>query len=122
MLSGSGEKITLKNERGEDIPCRRCGVCPSTGQNWIREDGVSIYKCDSCGKKMNLGLTEAAARENKATIEGMDRADTNRQKAWREEDAKANEEMRKKVEGGDEEMADTASLEKGGFLWANFLG
>lgn len=88
----SGELIYLQNSNGEAMPCRRCNVTPCQGLRWIFEDEIR-FKCNTCGKHMKLGYTERGAYENQQNIQGWERADQNRRRAWREQDAERSEQM-----------------------------
>lgn len=92
----SGENIYLQNASGEFVPCRRCGTVPCVALRYIFEDEVRL-KCTICGKGMKMGLTEVGARENQTFQEGWDRAETNRRRAWREEEAERSESIDKDI-------------------------
>ncbi len=93
----SGEPITLKGPDGVPTPCKYCGVNPCRGQSWVFE-GEMRFKCDACGRKQKLGYLEERSSQGKSILEGMELADYNRRRAWREGDAKAEEEQRRALD------------------------
>lgn len=95
--SASGDHITLRGGNGAPIPCKYCGVNPCRGMNWFFE-GQSRFKCDACGKKQSLGVQRDVADRTAAELEGMDRAEANRHRAWREDDARREEERKNQME------------------------
>lgn len=88
----SGELIWLQNARGEYVPCRRCGRSPVQGLRWFFDNEIR-FKCNMCGRHMKMGYTEAAARENQESLQGWDRAQANRRRLWREQDAESQEKL-----------------------------
>lgn len=92
MPTLSGENIYLMNAAGEYIACRRCNVLPCIALRYIFEDEVRL-KCTVCGKGMKMGLTEVGARESQIFVAGWDRAETNRKRLWRDQDAQHAEEI-----------------------------
>lgn len=96
VLQESGEEIVLKN--GEhDIPCKYCGALPCRGPSWIFE-GQLRFKCNSCGRKQKLGNTQDLADQNKANVESIQAARVNRDRVWRDIDAKHEEERLRKLD------------------------
>lgn len=87
----TGEEITLRDAKGMPLPCKYCGANPCSGPNWVFE-GVSIFKCNSCGKKQKMGVTQELADKNKAEIEALNNVDSLRRRAWRDDDARREEE------------------------------
>ena len=92
----SGEEITLRGPAGEPLACRYCGAHPCSGPNWIFE-GVSIFKCNSCGKKQKMGVSQELADKNKAEIELIEGVDKLRNKVWRDDDARREEERQRNL-------------------------
>lgn len=118
-ITQSGEPITLMNIDGEHVPCRRCGCKPATGIAY-EFDGARNFKCDTCGKSMRLGLTEEGARENHSIIAGMNKAEENRTRLYRDQDAKKVEDMERAKEDY-ASRGDALLAEKAGFLWDTFI-
>lgn len=93
----SGDHITLLGPDKAPVPCKYCGVNPCHGINWFFE-GQSRFKCDACGRKQRLGVTAEVANATAARLEGMDRAETNRNRLWREDDARREEERQRQMD------------------------
>lgn len=83
-ITQSGESIMLRNPDGTPMACRRCGVSPCYGINYLF-DGESRMKCDTCGKGMKLGYTQEAAAELHKGIDGMEKAAENRKRMDRDQ-------------------------------------
>lgn len=58
--------------------CRRCSLNNARGEEITYEDGVTVFKCDACGKTMYLGEIEDAALQSEKSKEDRKRAQANR--------------------------------------------
>lgn len=97
VASESGEHITLKGPNGVPVGCRYCGVNPCHGTSWIFEGEVR-FKCDACGRKQKLGYLEEVSNRVKDELDGYNRADENRRRLWRDEDARREEERKRQLD------------------------
>lgn len=100
----SGEPIIVSE-------CRNCKKKQAKGINFIRDDGISVFRCDHCGKNMRCGLTELVSNKQKESIESQGHAEKNRDRYLRE--------MQNKMEEDEKQMENFDTLSKNGFLWAH---
>jgi len=60
--------------------CRRCSLNNARGEEITYEDGVTIFKCDACGKTMYMGEIEEAHTKTIEHKRGRERAQANRER------------------------------------------
>lgn len=98
-LPESGEPFEVEE-------CSRCQAQPAKGVKFIRA-GIEIFKCGECGKGMNLGYLESTHKQQLEGKLGHEKATENRDRFWRENQEKQNEEFErlKREPGAEPEKA-----------------
>ena len=107
IYSTSGEPVTI-------VECRNCKKAKATGINHVRSDGISVFKCDSCGKLMRCGLTELVSNQQKSSLETTEKTIKMKDRERRELANKQKEEAKS------DSVERFGGLGKAGFLFAHF--
>ena len=75
----------MSEQSATTVPhCRRCGLHKARGTQVVTDEGIVIFRCDTCGRKMRMGQVEEAYLKAMEDRRGEERAVTNRDRYRRE--------------------------------------
>lgn len=80
--------------------CRRCSAPRAKGMQWLEDDAVYVFQCDSCGKKMWMGDSITSNEGAIQAKKDREKAEENRDRYMRERE----EEMRDSWDRAEENM------------------